>query len=68
MIMFFCRHSQSEIETKVASFRALLLHQLNSVNNNTAEINENDESDDMDKTDKNDIEEDKKTAVKNKTG
>merc|ERR1711879_334014 len=30
-------HSQSEIETKVSSFRALLLRQVNSINNNGAE-------------------------------
>merc|ERR1719195_331447 len=28
-------HSQTEIEAKVASFRALLLRQVNSINNNT---------------------------------
>ena len=65
MIMFFS-HSQSEIETKVASFRALLLHQLNSVNNNT-ENNENVESDDQDNTHHHQ-EEEGKTVVRDKTG
>ena len=31
------RHSQTEIETKVASFRSLLLRQVGSVNNNNKE-------------------------------
>ena len=56
------RHSQSEIETKVASFRALLLHQLNSVNNNTEN---NEDSDDQDNTHE---EEEKVPIVKDKNG
>ena len=33
-ILFLCRHSQVEIENKVASFRSLLLRQVSSNNNN----------------------------------
>ena len=36
-IVICCRHSQTEIETKVASFRALLLRQVTSINNNGLE-------------------------------
>ena len=36
-ILLCCRHSQTEIETKVASFRALLLRQVTSINNNSSE-------------------------------
>merc|ERR1712029_158765 len=49
-------HSQSEIETKVASFRSLLLQQLNTVNNNTPNNNPNssnrDIEDEMDENEK----------------
>lgn len=37
IVLWCCRHSQTEIETKVASFRALLLRQVTSINNNALE-------------------------------
>ena len=41
-IILCCRHSQTEIETKVASFRALLLRQVTSINNNSSENTQSD--------------------------